>query len=130
MWVHFQYLCFKTFLMEYWGLIWMSFIICTFVLDTQDFTRLQFLKWKPHLGVLRFIFLHLWKCAWISFPLFCFNLACESKARVATSRLWNIPLASFSNHLNCKTWFTKNGLASNVLIKKEDVTMVVWTLDM
>jgi hypothetical protein len=116
MWVHFQYLCIKTFLMVYWGPIWVSFIICTFVLNIQDSMKLQFLKWKTHLGVLKSILLLLWKCAWISFPFFYLNLACESKARVATSRLWNIPLASFSNHLNYKTWSTKIGLTSSVLI--------------
>jgi hypothetical protein len=45
------------------------------------------------------------------------------------SRFWNIPLNSFSIHLNGKTRSNKMGPTS-VLTKEEDVTIITWILGM
>jgi hypothetical protein len=45
------------------------------------------------------------------------------------SRSWNIPLGSFSDHLNGKIRSKKMGPTS-VLTKEEDVTLVAWILGM
>ncbi len=45
------------------------------------------------------------------------------------SGLWNIPLSSFSNHLNGKTK-SRNMGPGGVFTSKEDVEMIKWTLVM
>jgi hypothetical protein len=42
---------------------------------------------------------------------------------------WNIPLSSFSNHINRKTSSMMMGLGG-MFTKGKDVIMITWTLDM
>jgi len=46
-----------------------------------------------------------------------------------TSKSWNIPMISIVDRLNGKTTSRKMGLGG-VLIEKEDVVMIKWTLNM
>jgi hypothetical protein len=45
------------------------------------------------------------------------------------NKQWNIPLNSFSNHLNRKSRSRKMG-SRGVFTKEEDVVVIKWTLDM
>ncbi len=45
------------------------------------------------------------------------------------NKSWNIPMSSIVDHLNGKSRFKKMGLRG-VLIEKEDVTVIKWTLNL
>jgi hypothetical protein len=64
-WVHFQYLCFKNFLMVYWGSNLDQIYYLHFRFKYLEHYRFSNHTTENHLVMLKLAFLHLWGCVWI-----------------------------------------------------------------